>query len=80
MAKKAKKRSGGPRLSESQRYQPGKPSGVVTPVRQAETVSTLPANTDLVEEYRYVLTDLKKIGWLALAMLTLLVVLAFILV
>ena len=86
MAKKTKKRSsGGPRLSESQRYQPGvdgiggQAAAVVQPVK-AVAATAQPADVELVEEYRYVLTDLKKIAWLALAMLTLLVALAFIVV
>jgi hypothetical protein len=80
MAKKTKKRSSGPRLSESQRYKPGENGIAAVPMRQAVAVSAQPADADLVEEYRYVLTDLKKIAWLALAMLALLIVLAFIVV
>jgi len=85
MAKKTKKRSNGPRLSESQRYQPGVdgvavPSAVIIPAVKAVAATAQPADEDLVEEYRYVLTDLKKIAWLAVAMLALLVVLAFVVV
>lgn len=93
MAKKTKKRSTGrPRLSESQLYRPGvdgvKPASAVvaptvkavSPTAKAVAVSAQQADADLVEEYRYVLTDLKRIAWLALAMLALLIVLAFIVV
>ena len=87
MAKKTKKRtsSGGPRLSERQLYQPGMenvavPSAVVAPANKALSVAAQPADEDLAAEYRYVLTDLKKIAWLALAMLVLLIALAFIVV
>lgn len=86
MAKKTKKRSnGGPRLSERQLYQPGMggapvPSAAAVPVGKMVAVAAQPADEDLATEYRYVLTDLKKIAWLALAMLVLLVVLAFVVV
>lgn len=86
MAKKTKKRSnGGPRLSERQLYQPGM-DGIVGVATAAPTikvpavVAAQPVDDDLAAEYRYVLTDLKKIAWLALAMLVLLVALAFIVV
>lgn len=85
MAKKTKKRStGGPRLSERQLYQPGM-DGVggasmgASVIKPTVTVAQS-ADDDLAAEYRYVLTDLKKIAWLALAMLVLLVVLAFVVV
>jgi hypothetical protein len=87
MAKKSKKRtiSGGPRLSERQLYQPGvervvAPSTAVAPASKAVAVAAQPADDDLAAEYRYVLTDLKKIAWLALAMLVLLIVLALVVV
>ncbi len=86
MAKKTKKRSnGGPRLSERQLYKPGMEgaagqSATVIPAAKAAAVTVQPADEDLVTEYRYVLTDLKRIAWLALAMLALLVVLAFVVV
>ncbi len=86
MAKKTKKRSdGGPRLSERQLYQPGmdgaggRPAAVI-PVAKTAAVTAVPADEELATEYRYVLTDLKKIAWLALAMLALLIALAFIVV
>ncbi|MGC9395684.1 MAG: hypothetical protein ACP5J4_12600 [Anaerolineae bacterium] len=77
MAKKTKKRSRGrPRLTERQLYRPGVDgvSGI------SAAVLVKPDDEDLAAEYRYVLTDLKKIAWLALAMLVLLVVLAFVVV
>ncbi len=86
MAKKTKKYSnGGPRLSERQLYQPGV-GGIAgatvaaVPVKASASVAAQPADEDLAAEYRYVLTDLTKIAWLALAMLVLLVALAFIVV
>lgn len=89
MAKKTKKRNdGGPRLSERQLYQPGVDgagrslAAVVPAVRAVKAVAaaTQPADEELAAEYRYVLTDLKKIAWLALAMLVLLIALALIIV
>jgi hypothetical protein len=85
MVKKTKKRSnGGPRLSERQLHQPGMGSigGAITtaPLIKAPVAAAQPADEDLAAEYRYVLTDLKKIAWLALTMLVLLVALAFIVV
>lgn len=86
MAKKTKKRSnGGPRLSGRQLYQPGMdgvavPSATVTPAVKAVAVTAQPADEDLAAEYRYVLTDLKKIAWLAVVMLVLLVALALVVV
>ncbi len=79
--KTRKKGKGGPRLSATQLHRPGTQAAVVAAApRQPEVVKTPATDTDLVEEYRYVLTDLKKIAWLALAMLVLLIVLAFIVV
>ena len=87
MAKKGKKRSSGKsRLSKKQRYIPE--AKAVTAEKgstlQSKAVkkasSRIPTEEELAQEYRYVLTDLKKIGWLALAMLALLIALAFIIV
>jgi hypothetical protein len=86
MAKKTKKRSsGGPRLTERQLHQPGMGSiggaaTVVAPSTKVAAPAAQPADEDLAVEYRYVLTDLKRIAWLALAMLVLLIALAFIVV
>lgn len=92
MAKKNKRRL--PRLSEAQRYQPqagATPAAAPTvtpsprpvqprrmpPVFQAAHV---PTEEELKEEYRYVTTDLRRIGILALAMLAVLIVLAVVLI
>ncbi len=73
MAKKSRRT---PQLSDAQLYRPGAKADAVveTPVTTAVSEETL------AEEYRYVLTDLKKIAWLALVMLGLLIALAFVLV
>ncbi len=49
-------------------------------VQTGTTSSAVPTQEDLAREYAYVLTDLRKIGILALALLILLIVLAFVLV
>ena len=81
MAKKSrriKKRSQSVRLSAAQMVQPVtdeavKVASVAIPTRSAPPVA------DLREEYHYVITDLKRIGAIALVMLTVLIVLAFLL-
>lgn len=67
-------------LSQAQMVQPGmseadsfSPSVTSIPARPVS------ATTDLREEYRYVIADLKRIGILAMAMLAVLVVLALLL-
>ncbi len=78
MAKKSRrvKKKGRQRhFSPAQMVQPGVSEAAnapfdVTPVRPAPQVS------DLREEYRYVIADLKRIGIIAVAMLAVLVVLA----
>ncbi len=42
--------------------------------------ASVPTEEQLAQEYAYVLTDLRKIGILALALLALLIILAFVLV
>ncbi|MEA3397358.1 MAG: hypothetical protein U9R05_07845 [Chloroflexota bacterium] len=90
MTKKSRKKRAATKLSKAQRYHPGA-KGVPAPaqntktskVRRAARVGhsvSIPTDAELTEEYRYVLTDLKRIGLLALAMLALLIVLAVILV
>jgi hypothetical protein len=74
----AKKKRGGPRLSEAQLYRPTKNAGA--DVAAEEVLEDASSAEVLAEEYQYVIQDLKKIGWLALAMLALLVVLALVIV
>ena len=45
----------------------------------AVSAQSAPQLTDLRDEYRYVIADLKRIGAIALAMLAVLIVLAFLL-
>lgn len=86
MAKKSRKKRAA-KLSRAQRYHPGA-EGVPAPVQKTKAAKVrraargghIPTDAELTEEYRYVLTDLKRIGLLALAMLALLIVLAIILV
>jgi hypothetical protein len=89
MAKKSRKKRA-TKLSKAQRYHPGA-KGVPAPAQKTKTAKVrraarggqsvhIPTDAELTEEYRYVLTDLKRIGLLALAMLALLIVLAIILV
>lgn len=77
MAKKSSKRRE-PRLSEAQRYAPQ--AALETASVRSASVSGAAgsAEVDLAEEYRYVFTDLKRIGVLALVMLAVLVVLALV--
>jgi hypothetical protein len=74
----AKKKREAPRLSEAQLYRPTK--NAVTDVAAEEIPEDASSAEVLAEEYQYVIQDLKKIGWLALAMLALLVVLALVIV
>ncbi len=83
MAKKKSKKST-PRLSQAQLYRPGM---TATPAAQAEeapaviqAAANVPSEETLAEEYQYVIRDLKRIGLLALIMLVLLIVLAFVLI
>jgi hypothetical protein len=64
------------RLSPAQLVRPGQGD-----VATQATVSTRKSNqpVDLQQEYRYVITDLKRIGLIAVGMLGLLIVLAFLL-
>lgn len=65
------------RLSASQLVQPRVSEPSVAPAAAAPLD---PKETDLRQEYRYVLTDLKRIGIIALIMLVVLLVLAFVLI
>jgi hypothetical protein len=82
MSKKNRKKST-PRLSQAQLYRPG----VATTSTQSEETpavlqgaANVPSEETLAEEYQYVISDLKRIGLLALIMLALLIVLAFVLI
>jgi hypothetical protein len=80
MAKKSRrgKRRGQPvRLSQAQMVQPG--TGEVAQAASAASTKPGPQMTDLRDEYRYVIADLKRIAIIALAMLVVLIVLAFLL-
>jgi hypothetical protein len=75
----AKKKKGRPvRLSPTQMVQPGggEMADVPFPAVQARPVVQV---SDLREEYRYVITDLKRIGIIAVAMLAVLIALALLL-
>ncbi len=77
---KSKKR----KLSAAQTYRPvegAQPKATAKSKRRAaQTKHHIPTEEELAEEYRYVLTDLKRIGILALVMLALLIVLAIVLI
>ncbi len=79
MAKKTR-RSSGARLSEAQLYRPTLGAPVAAKAVAAAPAAHVPTDEQLAQEYRYVTTDLKRIGVLALAMLVLLIVLAFVIV
>ncbi len=78
---KSKKR----KLSAAQTYRPAEGAqqmkAAAKPKRRSvQTKHHIPTEEELAEEYRYVLTDLKRIGILALVMLALLIVLAIVLI
>ncbi len=68
------------RLSPAQMVQPGMRESKIadTPIISAQGPSA-PQASDLREEYRYVIADLKRIGIIAIAMLAVLVALALLL-
>jgi hypothetical protein len=81
MARKSRRvsKKGRPvRLSPSQMVQPGKDEAAEASLAatQARTAAQTP---DLQEEYRYVITDLKRIGVIAVIMLAVLIALALLL-
>ena len=88
MAKKSKRKYGKKgkkrRLSAAQTYRPAEGTQLKAAAkpkrRSVQMKHHIPTEEELAEEYRYVLTDLKRIGILALVMLVLLIVLAFVLV
>ncbi len=78
MAKKSRRVKKQVRLSAAQMVQP-MADDVAEAVAVAVPIRSVPQATDLRDEYRYVITDLKRIGVIALAMLAVLVVLALLL-
>jgi len=77
-SRRVKKKGRRVRLSPAQMVQPGVGEVadaplVATPARPAPKVS------DLREEYRYVIADLKRIGVIAVVMLAVLIILALVL-
>lgn len=82
MAKKSRRvrrKQGQPvRLSAAQMVQPGT-DGVTEATPVVVSTQSAPEETDLREEYRYVIADLGRIGAIALVMLAVLIVLAFLL-
>ncbi len=80
MAKKSRRVKKQVRLSAAQMVQP-MADDVAEAVAVAVAIPTrsVPQATDLRDEYRYVIADLKRIGIIALAMLAVLVVLALLL-
>ncbi len=77
MAKKSNKRRE-PRFSEAQRYAPQKVPGTASVRPTSDPAARGGDEADLAAEYRYVFTDLKRIGILALVMLAVLVALALV--
>jgi hypothetical protein len=81
MAKKSRRvsKKGRPvRLSPSQMVQPRIGEAAEAPLA-ATQARTAAQTSDLQEEYRYVITDLKRIGVIAVIMLAVLIALALVL-
>jgi hypothetical protein len=81
MAKKSrrsKKKGRQVRLSPTQMVQPRVDESTDVP-RVAAPTRPAPQSSDLQEEYRYVIADLKRIGVIAVAMLAVLIALALLL-
>ena len=79
MAKKSRRvrKKGNPiRLSEAQMVQPGGTNGAASVITNAPVATQ---ESDLREEYHYVVADLARIGIIALVMLAVLIVLALLL-
>jgi len=66
------------RLSPAQMVQPGLDE-IANASLEAALVQSVPQTTNLEEEYRYVIADLKRIGIIAVGMLVVLIALAFLL-
>jgi len=75
MAKKSRRSREKPQLSPAQLVRPRKEAGALTPPAKSNRQLT-----ELEREYRYVLTDLKRIALIAAAMMAVMVVLALLLV
>lgn len=78
MAKKSRRKKKDVRLSPAQMVQPGMEDMSVADVADA-TASPAPQESDLEDEYRYVVADLKRIGMIAAVMLAVLVALVLLL-
>ena len=81
MAKKSRrvsKKGHHVRLSPSQMVQPGMGETAEAPLATTQA-RTAAQTSDLQEEYRYVITDLKRIGVIAVIMLAVLIALALLL-
>ncbi|MFQ6101907.1 MAG: hypothetical protein ACE5OS_11840 [Anaerolineae bacterium] len=82
MAKKSRrvrKKGRRVRLSPTQMVQPGIGEVVEVSAIAATPARPAPQESDLREEYRYVIADLKRIGGIALVMLAVLIALALLL-
>ena len=82
MAKKSRRirKKGRPvRLSEAQKVQPGTNDIVAGVSTDAPSARPASQESDLREEYHYVVADLKRIGVIALVMLAALIALALLL-
>ena len=79
MAKKSRRVR--PKLSQAQLVQPTKEALVAKPVAEEITIQPIeqPKATDFRTEYQYVVSDLKRIGLLAAAMLGGLIILSVLL-
>lgn len=75
---RARRRYTTPRLSATQRIQPSTDSGQPSP--SAATRPTVVAVRDLSEEYKYVASDLRRVGIIAVGMLLVMAVLAVLLI
>lgn len=78
MAKKSRRKKKDVRLSPAQMVQPGMEDVSVADVADAKASPAL-QESDLEDEYQYVVADLKRIGLIAAVMLVVLVALVFLL-
>ncbi len=84
MSKRRRRKTTRPRLSPAQMVRPEggaeAPAPVTPSVREVQAPATRKALPDLREEYPYVVTDLRRVGIIALVMMVLLIGLAVLLV